>query len=366
MKKNIVITALVALAVFGAIFGYKFQAIRQAKRAQAQMTIPPATVAVATPRAENWHRVLSAVATLQSREGVTVKTELDGLVVRVAFQSGSTVKQGDLLVELDTAREEAQLNGLVAAAKLAELSLARARELRTTGSNAAADLDSAEAIYAQAVAACDQLRVTIAKKHITAPFAGRLGITQISPGQYLKAGDPVVQLEALDPIYADFGLPQQEIAVIQRGLEVQLAIDAFPGRTFTGTVEATDPRVTDATRNVRVRAIVRNVDEQLRPGMFGHVDVAMSESHPTLVLPATAIVYSPYGNSVFVIENGVAKQKFIQTGVQRGDLVAITTGLSGKEQVVVAGALKLRNNMPARIDNSVVPDASATPTPTEG
>ncbi len=366
MKKNIAITALVALAVFAAIFGYKFRAIRQGMLAQAQMKPPAATVAVTTPRAENWHRVISAVATLQSREGVTVKTEVDGLVVTVAFQSGAAVKAGDLLVNLDTSREEAQLKGLLAAARLAELSLNRAKELRDTGSNSAADLDAADATYAQAIAACDQVRVAIAKKHITAPFAGRLGITQVSPGQYLRAGDPLVQLESLDPIYADFGIPQQDMPIVKVGLAVQVTIDAFPGRTFNGIVEAMNPRVSDATRNLRIRAVVPNADETLRPGMFGHVDVALAESNAVLVIPATAIVYSPYGNSVFIIENGVAKQKFVQTGPQKGDLVAIASGLDGKEQVVIAGALKLRNNMPAQIDNSVVPDANIAPTPQEG
>lgn len=366
MKKNIAITAFLALGVFAAIFAYKFMAMRKGMLAQGQMKPPAATVAVASPHAEDWHRVISAVATLQTREGITLKTEVDGLVVRVAFQSGASVKQGDLLVDLDTSREEAQLSGLVAGARLAELSLNRAKELRGTGSNSAADLDAAEAMYTQAVAACDQVRVAITKKHITAPFAGRLGITQISTGQYVRAGDPLVQLEALDPIYADFGIPQQDMPIVKAGLPVQVTIDAFPGRTFAGVIEAMNPRVSDVTRNIRVRALVSNAGELLRPGMFGHVEVALADSASVLVLPATAIVYSPYGNSVFIIENGVAKQKFVQTGAQKGDLVAITSGLDRKDQVVIAGALKLRNNMPARIDNTVVPDANATPTPKEG
>ncbi|HVU33459.1 MAG TPA: efflux RND transporter periplasmic adaptor subunit [Opitutaceae bacterium] len=366
MKKNIVFTVVAALAVFGALFGYKFLQMRQAGRARAQMQPPAATVAVAVPRAENWHRSLVAVTTLQSREGVTVRTEVDGLVMRVAFTSGAAVKQGDPLVDLDTSREEAQLKGLLAAAQLAELSLNRARDLRANGTNSAADLDVAEATYAQAVAAADLVRVAIAKKHITAPFAGRLGITEISPGQYLRAGDPLVQLEALDPIYADFGVPQQDLPKVKAGLAVQVTIDAFPGRTFAATIEAFNPRVSDATRNVRVRALLPNRDELLQPGMFGHAEVQLAESQPVLVLPATAIVYNPYGNSVFVVENGVARQKFVQTGALRGDLIAILGGLEGNEQVVIAGALKLRNNMPAKIDNSVVPDANAAPAPKEG
>lgn len=366
MKKNVLLPVFVVLAVLAAVFGYKFLAIRKAMQAQAAMKPAPTTVAVATPKPETWHRALTAVATLQSRDGVTVRTEVDGLITRVAFQSGAAVKEGDLLVELDTAREEAQLKGLVAAAKLAEASRNRARDLRTSGTNSAADLDTAEAAFEQATAACEQVRVAIHKKRVTAPFSGRLGITQVSPGQYLKAADPIVELEALDPIYADFALPQQDITVVRSGLTVTLTVDAFPGRSFRGVIEAANPRVSDSTRSLRIRAALPNQDEALRPGMFGHVELALADSDAVLVVPATAIVYSPYGNSVFVIVDGVARQQFVHTGAQRGDLVAVTSGLTGNEQVVIAGALKLRTGMPTRIDNSVVPDANAKPTPKEG
>ncbi len=365
MNKKIVVPVILALAVFGGLFSYRFYVMRLGAIAQSQMKPPPATVAVTTPRAETWHRELSAIATLEARQGIVVKTEVDGLVTRVAFESGTAVKQGALLVELDTAREEAQLKGLVAAARLAELSLNRARELRANGSNAAAELDAADAMYAQALAAADQVRVAITKKRITAPFTGRLGITQVNPGQYLRAGDPLVQLEALDPICADFGLPQQDIPLVRPGLRVILTVDAFPGQTFAGTIEAMNPRVSDTTRNVRIRAALPNADELLRPGMFGHVQLTLAEARPVLVLPSAAIVYSPYGNSVFVIEDGVARQKFVQTGAQRGDLIVIVAGLTGREQVVVAGHLKLRNGSPARIDNSVLPDANPAPHPVE-
>ena len=365
MNKKIVVPVLIAVAIFGGLFGYKFYVMRLGAIAQAQMKPPPATVAVAAPRSETWHRELTAVATLETRQGIVVKTELEGLVTRVAFESGAAVKQGDLLVDLDTSREEAELKGLVAAARLAELSLNRAKELRNNGSNSAADLDAAEATYTQTLAAAEQVRVTISKKHIAAPFSGRLGITQVSPGQYLRAGDPLVQLEALDPICADFGLPQQDLPLVRPGLAVTLTIDAFPGRIFTGTIEALNPRISDTTRNVRIRAALPNSDEALRPGMFGRVQLTLAEAQSVLVLPSAAIVYSPYGNSVFVVEDGVAKQKFVQTGTQRGDVVVIVSGLSGNEQVVVAGHLKLRNGAPARIDNSVLPDANPAPHPAE-
>jgi membrane fusion protein (multidrug efflux system) len=365
MKKNAFLTAVISVAAFAAIFGYWYMGMRKAVAMRSRMQLPPATVAVAAPRAESWHRLLSAVATLQSREGIVVKTELEGVIVRVAFQSGAAVKRGDLLIELDTSREEAQLKGLIAAAQLAEASLRRARELRETGSNSPADLDAADASYSQAVAACDQLRVVIAKKRITAPFSGRLGITQVSTGQFLRVGDEIVQLESVDPIYADFGLPQQDISLLRPGLTVQVTIDAFPGKTFSGVVEAINPRVNDATRNIRVRAVLPNADEQLHAGMFGRAELSLSAVDQVLVIPAAAVVYSPYGNSVFVVENGVAKQKFVQTGSQRGDIVVVSSGLAAGDQVVVAGAHKLRNNMPARVDNSVIPDANPAPSPKE-
>lgn len=366
MKKKFVVTLLLSLIVLGAIFGYKYLAFRQAMAARAHQQMPAVAVAVATPQQETWPTTLAAVANLTSSQGITVKTELDGLVRRVAFTSGATVAAGDSLVDLDTSREEAQLKGLDAAVRLAELSLNRARDLREKSTNSAADLDTAEAACTQAQAAAQDLRVVIAKKHIVAPFAGRLGIQQVYPGQFLKAGDSVVELESLDPIYADFGLPQQNVPVLHPGLPVQVTIDAFPGRSFPGTIAAVDPRITDETRNVRVRAVLGNADGALRPGMFGHAEVVLPAHKSVLVLPSTAVVYSPYGNSVYVIEHGVAQQRFVQTGPQRGDLIVVLHGLEPGDQVVTAGQFKLRNGMPVTINNAIVPDANPAPKPEEG
>lgn len=365
MKKKVLATALVALAVLGAIFGAKYALIRKAMAARGQVTIPAVTVAAATPLAQDWPNTLFAVATLESRLGVTVKTEVEGLVKRVAFTSGAEVPAGAPLVSLDTAREEAQLKGLVAAVRLAELSLQRARDLRQNNTNSAADLDAAEAAFSQAQAAADLVRVAIEKKNIAAPFAGRLGITQVYPGQYLRAGDPLVQLESLEPICADFGLPQQEVALVQPGLPIKVSVDAFPGKAFTGTIEAINPRISEDTRNLRVRAVLANPGGVLRPGMFGRIEVTLPGKNPVLALPATAIVHNPYGDTVFVIEHGTAKQKIVRTGALRGDLIAVTFGLQATEQVVTAGQLKLRTGVPVRVDNTVAPDANPAPTPPE-
>lgn len=365
MKKNLVVTLLVSLAILGAIFGYKYATIRKAMAAQAHLPMPTVAVAVAIPKQEVWPVTFSAVAALQSSEGVTVKTELAGLVKRVAFTSGATVAAGDLLVELDASREEAQLKGLDASVRLAQLSLNRARDLREKSTNSQADLDAAEAACAQALAVADEMRIVIAKKHIVAPFGGKLGIQQVYPGQYLGVADPIVQLDALDPIYADFGLPQQNVPLLRPGLTVQITIDAYPGRTFAGKVEAVNAHVSEDTRNVRIRAVLPNPDGVLRPGMFGRAEVVLPETRSVLIVPSTAIVYNPYGDAVYVVENGVAKQRFVQTGAQRGDLVVVQSGLAPGDQVVTAGQFKLRNGMPVTINNTITPDASPAPHPQE-
>lgn len=365
MKKTFLLTLLAVLAAGGIIFGFKYTAIRRAMAARAQQAMPPVTVAAASPLRQDWQTRLAAVATLESRQGIVVRTEVEGLVQRVAFTSGGSVAEGALLAALDTSREEAQLRGLVAAVRLAEVSLTRARELRQSNTNSAADLDIAEATHAQAQAAADLVRVAISKKRITAPFAGRLGITQVNPGQYLKAGDPLVQLEALDFLFADFGLPQQDAPLVAAGMAVRVTIDAFPNRLFPGTVEAVNPRVSDDTRNLRIRALLPNADGALRPGMFGRAEVMLPETKPVLVIPAAAVVYNPYGDSVFVVEAGVARQKFVQLGVHRGDVVTVLGGLAPTEQVVTAGQLKLRNGLAVRVDNSVAPDANPAPRPPE-
>lgn len=369
MKKSVLLLIAVAVVLLGAIFGAKYLLFTKAMAARATLRPPPPTVS-ALPAAETeWQATLRAVGSLQSVAGVTVKTELDGLVRRVVFTSGAAVKAGDVLVELDTAREEAQLRGLEAAVRLADLSLTRARELREKGTNSPADLDAAESTRDEALAAADQVRITIAKKHLTAPFTGRVGITKVNPGQYLRAGDAIVELESLDPIHVDFGLPQQEIARVRPGLDVRLVVDAFPGRVFPGRIEAANPRLNDATRNIQLRATLANPDESLRPGMFAQVEVVLPAADRVVVVPATAVSYNPYGDYVYVLDRDqagtgyVARQQFIQTGPARGDQVAVTRGLKPGDLVVTAGQLKLRNGSPALMDNSVTPDNNAAPTP---
>lgn len=366
MKKRIILTALVALAVFGAIFGYKYLAIRRGMAAQMGMVRPPATVSTAPAQEATWPNTLNAVGSLASFRGITVKTELEGTIRRLAFESGAAVAEGDLLVELDTSVEAAQLAGLEAQARLAELNVTRARDLRTNSSNTQADLDAAEATLLQTRSGVDQFRATIAKKRILAPFAGRLGIALVYPGQFLGKAEPIVQLETLDPVYVDFTLPQQTVGQVAAGQTVRVRVDAFPDRVFEGTIAAIAPRISEATRSISLRATVANRDEVLRPGMFGRVEVVLPGTEHAIVLPTAAIVYNPYGNFVYVVEAGVARQRFIRTGAQRGNLVSVLSGLKPGETIVTSGQIKLRNGSPVQVDNTVVPSADPAPKPAEG
>ena len=373
MKIRFFLTLLVVLGVLGGIFGYKAFTIKKAREAGAARKPPVTTVAAISPTRETWTTTLSAVATLQSYRGITLRSEIEGRVTKIAFESGARVREGDVLIELDTSTEAAQLAGLEAQARLAAVNLSRAQELRSQTSNTQADLDAAEAGAAQSLAAMEVLKTTLAKKRIVAPFDGRVGLREVNPGQFLNKGDAIVDLESVDPIYADFGLPQQDVALIKRGLPVRLSVDAYLPRVFEGTIEATSPRVSDATRNLRIRAVLPNPTEELRPGMFARIEVVLPETRDVMVLPASAITYSPYGDSVYVVieeaspagPRAVARQRFVQVGAKRGDQVSILKGVEPGETVVVAGQMKLRNGSAVRIDNSILPANSPTPKPEE-
>jgi membrane fusion protein (multidrug efflux system) len=369
MSKRILLTVLVAFGVLGAIFGYKYYQLRQAKAALAARKPAPAAVTTAKTARQQWALTLGSVGTLQSYQGITVRSEIEGRIVNVPFESGARVKAGDVLIEMDTATEAAQLRSYEATARLAELNLQRARELRETSANTQADLDASEAASLQARANIEATKATLAKKRIIAPFDGRIGIRQVSIGQFLNKGDALATLEAVDPIYADFALPQQNIAQVAVGLPVKVTVDAFPGRQFDGKIEAIDPRITDTTRNLRLRATIANGDETLHPGMFARVDVVLPGDNSVIVLPATAVVYSPYGDSVYVVatKDGatVAAQRWVKVGPKRGDFISILDGLEENEEVVTIGQSKLRPGSLLKVNNQVVPESSLTPKPAE-
>jgi membrane fusion protein (multidrug efflux system) len=370
MNKRILLTAVIALGVLGAIFGFKYLQLRQAKAALAGRKPVPATVTTARAVQETWRSTIHAVGSLESFQGVSIRAEIEGRVVHVAFDSGARVQAGDVLVEMDTSTEAAQLRSNEATARLAALNLERNRGLRQNSTNTQAELDAAEATAAQAEAAIEATKATLAKKRIVAPFAGRVGIRTVNVGQFLNKGDLVVTLEATDPIYADFAVPQQDVTQLKTGLAVAVSVDAFPGRTFSGRIEAIDPRLSTTTRNVRVRATLPNADETLRPGMFAQVEVQLPEERTLVVLPGTSVVYSPYGDSIYVVakdEKGalVAQQRFVKVGPRRGDQISVLEGVKDGEDVVSSGQGKLRPGAPVSVNNTVVPASSAAPKPAE-
>lgn len=367
MKKIIVLTlvGLVTLiALLGAVKALQIHAmIEQGKK----FVPPPETVTSAAVKADSWETSLVAVGTLTAVQGVTIAAELAGKVVKIAFEPGTSVKKGDVLLRQDTSSEEAQLPGAVAQANLARTNLERANQLLAKGLIAQVDRDSAIANAEQAQAQADNIRATIAKKTIRAPFSGRLGIRQVNLGQMLREGDPIVTLQSLDPIYVDFTLPQQQLSQVRLGLPAKITSDALPGMKIEGRITAINPIVDAETRNIRVQATVANPDGKLRPGMFVNVAVGLQVPQHVLAIPATSILYAPYGDSVFVIEESregrILRQQFVRLGERRGDFVAVTNGLKEGETVVSTGVFKLRNGLPVVVDNKLAPDFQKAPNP---
>jgi membrane fusion protein (multidrug efflux system) len=330
---------------------------------------PPETVTSAIVKAESWETTLTAVGTLDAVQGVIVSAELAGKVAGINFEPGTTVKKGDILLRQDISSEEAQLSGAIAQSRLALTNLGRADQMLEKGIISRADRDNAVANAAQAKSQEDNLRTIIAKKTIRAPFSGRIGIRQANLGQMLHEGDPVVTLQALDPIYVDFTLPQQQISQVRQGLIVRVTGDAAPGVT-EGRITAINPQVDPDTRNIKVQATVSNRAEKLRPGMFVNVAIGLPDRQKVLVIPATAVLYAPYSDSVFVIGESkegkggkVLRQQFVRLGEKRGDFVAVTGGIKEGETIVSTGVFKLRNGQSVVIDNKLAPDYQQSPKP---
>jgi len=364
--------AVAILVVVGAIALWKIYTIRTLMAKMAAQKPPPTVVSSIKASAEIWQGRRHAVGSLAAVQGVTVCNELSGMVQQIAFESGSEVKAGDLLVQLDITADEAQLRGLEAQATLARINNDRAQELRRNQTNAQAELDAAQAQYQQARAAVDNLKAIIAKKVIKAPFAGRLGIRQVNLGQYLAAGTPIVTLQAQDPIYVNFALPQQDAIDLAPGQQVQVMIDAYPQEVFAGTINAINAKVDDATRSLQVQATLGNAQAKLKPGMFVSVDVLLPRQDRFVTLPQAAIVYNPYGNTVYVVEHArdasgaetlVASQRVVELGETRGDQVAVLKGVQAGDEIVTSGQLKLRNRALIAINNTVMPDNNPAPTP---
>lgn len=371
MAKRFIALLIIIIIAIACLAGFKFYQISQAIKAGKAFKLPPSTVSTVVAKTATWQPSMKAVGSVVAIQGVTVSSELPGVVTQIAFKSGTEIKKGALLVKLDISADEAQLKGLQAKESLGKINLARAQDLRKKSVNTPADLDSAQAAYQQSQADVENQQALIAKKVIVAPFAGRLGIRQIDIGQYLPAGTPIVSLQSVHPIYVSFTLPQQDLPNLKNGQEVDVTVDSYADKTFKGKINAINSELDKETRNIQVQATFANSDKKLQPGMFVNVSVLLPEKKKTITLPITAISYNPYGDLVYIVEKDkktdglVVRQQFVQVGETRGDQVAVTKGVKVGEQIVTAGQMKLQNKSPVQINNKVkVPD-STHPTPPE-
>lgn len=375
MTKRIIYTMVGLIVLIGVLAGMKALQIGKMIAHGEQSVPPPLPVNTAVVHRESWQSLLTSVGSLEAVQGVMVTAELTGKVVHIAFEPGTMVQAGALLVQQDISSEEAQLRGAEAALDLAKVNLERLSQLLADGAIAQSQYDDAAAKFKEDRAQVDNIRAIIAKKTIRAPFAGRLGIRLVDLGQILNEGDAIVSLQKLDPIFVNFLLPQQQLPQIQLGFRVQVTTDALPGQTIEGEVTAINPQVDSSTRSIKVQATVANSQELLRPGMFVKVAVVLPAQDKVLAIPATAVLYAPYGDSVFVVEEKksekdgtsgkIVRQQFVRLGEQRGDFVAVVSGLEEGTTVVSTGAFKLRNGQAVVVDNTLAPEFKLTPNPEE-
>ncbi len=374
MKKKILLTLFGLFLLVAVIIGIKAWQITDLIAAGKTFQIPPVSVQVTDASTQEWADQFDAVGTIESVQGVTLANEVPGKVEKIAFESGSMVAAGDVLVELDKASEEAQLRSAMAAAELATLNLNRTRDLRKTSVISQSELDTAESQHKNTAARVEELQWMLQKRTIKAPFAGRLGIRQIREGQFLQAGAPIVSLQSLDPVYVNFSLPQQRLSDLSVGMKVQAKTDALPGRIFEGSLTAIDAEVDALTRNIGLQATIANKDGGLRPGMFVAVSAIAPREKTHTVIPGTAVIFAAYGNSVFVVKEEPGKdgkphlvcdQKFVRLGSRKGDFVAVEEGLQAGEKVVSAGGFKLHKGAAVVIAEGERPIPSTTPHPPE-
>jgi membrane fusion protein, multidrug efflux system len=375
MTKRIIITIVGLIAVIGVLGGIKGLQIERMIAQGKQFSPPPEPVNTAVVRQETWESLITAVGSLEAVQGVIVTAELPGKVERIELEAGTKVKAGDLLLQQDISTETAQLRSAEAALTLTEIEIDRKRKLLAQKTISRSEYDNAEAQFKQAAAQADTIRATIKKKTIRAPFAGRLGIRLVNVGQVLKEGEPIVSLQSIDPIFVNFSLPQQQLAQVEPGLSVRVTADALPGQALEGKITAINPQVDAATRNIRMQATMTNPEERLRPGMFVTVTVVLPVRQDLLAIPATSVLYAPYSDSVFVVEeqkdekNGrvgkTVRQQFVRLGERQGDYVAVLSGLEEGQTVVSTGVFKLRNGQSVVVDNTLTPEFKLNPEPEE-
>jgi membrane fusion protein, multidrug efflux system len=369
-KRLVLMLGVVALLLTGLGF-VKFRQVESAVHASAFQPPPEAVTSIVAER-DQWPATMAVIGTMEAVHGVTVSADLPGVVERISFESGQSVHAGDVLVELDTRQERAQLASLEAQRDLARVNFGRQQELVNAGVISRLEYDQATAQQKATEANVAEIKATIARKTIRAPFSGVLGIRKVNLGQYLPAGSPVVSNQSLNPIYVNIGVPQQAAAQVHLGRKLSVTAEDVAGKVFTGTVTALDSEVDQTTRNIQVQATLSNPEGKLRPGMFVQVELPVGTSRPVIPLPASAINYAPYGDSVFIITDlkdaqgkayrGV-KQQFVKLEGSRGDQVAVISGLKPGEEVVTSGVFKLRNGAAVQVNNKVQPGNSPAPKP---
>jgi len=372
MIKKVILSVVAVVLVFAALAGVKVLQIGTLIAFGKSYAPPPETVSTAVAKEDKWQETIPAVGSISAVQGVKLTAEVPGTVEEIKFESGAVVNKGDLLLSLDTSTEQAQLRALEAQVEWAHTNLNRFKSLRTENTVSQAELDQAETDLKQKQANADAIRATIAKKVIRAPFAGKLGIRQINVGEYLEAGKFIVSLQSLAPVYADFSLPQQELARLKTGLAVRVISDTYPSNKFLGTLTAINPDLDTATRSVRLQATLENKEQLLRPGMFARVEVLLPDEHPVLSIPATSVLSAPYGDSVYVLQQSTnstggltVRQQFIRVGRARGDFVSVETGLKPGDRVVTSGIFKLRNGMQVVENNDLTPSSEKKPNPSD-
>jgi len=372
MTKRMVIMLLAVAVVFGGIFGFQAFKAAMIKKFMSSMSAPPQTVSAITAHSSSWQPTIEAVGSLRAVRGADLSLEVAGVVDSISFNSGDDVKEGAVLLKLRSDDDEAKLASLQATAELSQLTLDRDLKQWKIQAVSQATIDTDRANLKNAQAQVAQQQAILDKKTLRAPFAGHLGIRAIDLGQYLGPGTTIVTLQALDPIYLDFFVPQQAIDQVRLGQSVTVRIDAFKEQTFAGEISAVNPKIDANTRNVQVRAALENPDRKLLPGMYATVAINTGAPANYITLPQTAITYNPYGNTVYVVDSKpaeaggkpqqVARQTFVTTGPTRGDQVAILKGVNEGEMIVTTGQIKLHNGSPVLIDNSIAPSADAAPT----
>jgi membrane fusion protein, multidrug efflux system len=371
LKRMMLMLAVTALFIAGLGF-VKFKQIQTAMAQNANFQPPPEAVTTIVTEQDEWPATLNVIGTMAAVQGVTVAADLPGIVERIGFDSGRTVGKGDVLLELDTRQEQAQLVAAEAQRDLTRLTFERMRDLVKDDAVSRAEYDRAEAEFKQAEARIGEIKATIARKTIRAPFAGILGIRQVNLGQYLAGGDPIVPLQSLNPIYVNFGVPQQDAAQVRVGRQVRITAENLGGTAFAGRVTAINSVVDETTRNIQVQATLANPGGKLRPGMFVQTELNLGSGQSVIAVPASAINYAPYGDSVFIVSdlkdpNGKpyrgVRQQVVKLGAGRGDQVAVLSGIKPGEEVVTSGVFKLRNGAAVKVNNKVQPSNSPAPTP---